>query len=984
MKSRLALGLAGAAALTSMVVVLGRPLGAAERATVEGLGLECDVDKGTFVLRLENVGVFLRGSLPSVAVGDSNPLRPGEGYVGQAESVRTDTGGQRLTLTYAPQQPPAGPPPGLVYAFEISGDGVQVTLSAEVVGAEQPLRSQLAADVSLGTDGFACRLAPGEHPEVVQTALGQVSSRLCDSLFDKRTDTAVTFAAPTANGSAGQVNIAVAQGEAGGYALTVVSRSGQAGPVEACAVKVTRDYYQRVLGIERYAPIDKSVFKTPPNGWCSWYYYYGSISEEEMVSNTDWLARNLKPFGLEYVQLDDGYQTESWTRWDARFPHGGKWLVDYIHSKGLKAGLWLTPFSQGEQALVEQHPQWFLRDAEGKVVQTFKGPFTVDASNPEVLSGWFEPLCQTLGRDWGFDYFKIDGQPDVIGAYRRNRERLADPSLDPAAAYRQGLAKIREMIGPNAYLLGCWGIPLEGIGLMNGSRTGGDVGVGWGGFQTALGTTMEWYFLHNIAWYCDPDCISVREPLSLDQATAWATLMGITGQHLMTSDNMPALPEERVELLRRIYPAADIRPLDLYRYEGRPRIWDLKIAQGGEQCDIVAVFNWDQEPRTVNVDYAALGLDPDVRYAVYDFWHQQLVGVLPVGFSAWLRPTSASLYAVKPVADHPTLLSTSRHVTQGALDLREVRWSQRGDEVTGTSQVVGGDPYTITIFLPPFPSKWSLESAAAEGVQVQTKAEHLLAQVTLSSPHSGLVDWRLTFASTPGKEPSPAAAPTGLRAEATTMRDVRLAWNEAEQAIGYYVYRNDQRLALVTQPRFDDRALQPDTGYTYRIAAASWDGSASQLTEPVTVRTQAPPPRPPQPDVYITELEPRLAEQGWGRLQSDRSVERNALSIGGEQLAHGLGSHAAGRIVYDLDGTYSRFVALIGVDDERAGQGSVVFQVYLDAQKVFDSGVVKGGQPPLGVDVPLGKAKRLSLVMTDAGDGINSDHADWAEAGFIK
>ncbi len=64
------------------------------------------------------------------------------------------------------------------------------------------------------------------------------------------------------------------------------------------------------------------------------------------------------------------------------------------------------------------------------------------------------------------------------------------------------------------------GNPLEDVGIMNGSRTGGDVVLGWEGFETALYTTMRHYYLHNIVWYTDPDVMLLRPPLTLEQERA--------------------------------------------------------------------------------------------------------------------------------------------------------------------------------------------------------------------------------------------------------------------------------------------------------------------------------------------------------------------------------------------------------------------------------------------------------------------------------
>ena len=132
-------------------------------------------------------------------------------------------------------------------------------------------------------------------------------------------------------------------------------------------------------------------------------------------------------------------------------------------------------------------------------------------------------------------------------------------------------------------------------GYCQGIRTGGDVGgPDWAGMQTAIQATIERLYANHSGFWTDPDVVCVRPPLTLDQARTWATLVGITGQLLMTSDDMPKLGEDRVEILRRIFPVADIRPMELYPLPGKPRIFDLRLSTPrAGQWDVVALFNWD-------------------------------------------------------------------------------------------------------------------------------------------------------------------------------------------------------------------------------------------------------------------------------------------------------------------------------------------------------------------------------------------------------
>ena len=137
--------------------------------------------------------------------------------------------------------------------------------------------------------------------------------------------------------------------------------------------------------------------------------------------------------------------------------------------------------------------------------------------------------------------------------------------------------------------------------------------------------------------------------------------------------------------------------------------------------------------------------------------------------------------------------------------------------------------------------------------------------------------------------------------------------------------------------------------------------------------------------VPVSELTPLSAEQSWGSLEPDRSVQGQALKIGGREFARGLGTHANSRVVYDLGGRCSRFEAWVGVDAEMAAykEPSVVFQVFGDGKKLFDSGVMRIDTPARRAGADLRGVKQLALVVTDAGDGINCDHADWADATLV-
>jgi len=141
--------------------------------------------------------------------------------------------------------------------------------------------------------------------------------------------------------------------------------------------------------------------------------------------------------------------------------------------------------------------------------------------------------------------------------------------------------------------------------------------------------------------------------------------------------------------------------------------------------------------------------------------------------------------------------------------------------------------------------------------------------------------------------------------------------------------------------------------------------------------------------IALGSLFPESSRQGWGTLNTDKSVSGTPLSVGGKRFEHGLGTHAQSEIVYDLEEmSVKAFTAMVGADDALKDhpdvkKASMVFQVYVDGVSKFDSGVMHIGDQAKPVNVDLTGAKILKLVVTDAGDGVSCDHADWAEAVLV-
>ncbi|WP_075031349.1 sigma-70 family RNA polymerase sigma factor [Streptomyces mirabilis] len=155
---------------------------------------------------------------------------------------------------------------------------------------------------------------------------------------------------------------------------------------------------------------------------------------------------------------------------------------------------------------------------------------------------------------------------------------------------------------------------------------------------------------------------------------------------------------------------------------------------------------------------------------------------------------------------------------------------------------------------------------------------------------------------------------------------------------------------------------------------------------PAPTPTPTPPP-PPAPVVYQwneleygvtgdhTKPEMRLGESSW-------VWQRWGVSIAGQRYTHGVTVHGESSVTIDLNRSCSAYDALVGVDDLTLGLGQVSFSVYADGVRLWQSPLVKGGEPAIPVHVNLTgrKTVRLAVEPDTRFDAVAL--ADWAESKF--
>jgi hypothetical protein len=236
--------------------------------------------------------------------------------------------------------------------------------------------------------------------------------------------------------------------------------------------------------------------------------------------------------------------------------------------------------------------------------------------------------------------------------------------------------------------------------------------------------------LNGRVWYNDPDPLYVRTALPLNQArliSAWVT---ISGQLSVSSEAFASLPPERVDLLKRTMPSHGLpaRPADLFERD-MPRVWTVN---GPDSRVVIGLFNWEKEDREIDYPVERLGLKPGVEYAAFEYWTNKLIERVRDRLRYKLPASSSAVIAIRPVVNHPQVIGTSRHITQGLIDLSNEQW-QNG-ELSGVSKVVAGDPYELRIVA----GDW-----IPDGIALKDNSS--VVRVSVDSSKSGDVRWKVKF-----------------------------------------------------------------------------------------------------------------------------------------------------------------------------------------------------------------------------------------------
>jgi len=619
---------------------------------------------------------------------------------------------------------------------------------------------------------------------------------------------------------------------------------------------------------------------TPPMGFNNWNSTNcrAEFNESMVKGIADiFVEKGLKDAGYQYVNLDD-----CWALPDrdangklvpdpARFPNGIKAVADYVHSKGLKLGIY-----------------------------TSAGTKTCNSAGfPGALGHEYSDAQQFA--DWGVDYLKYDN--------------CNNQGVDAKLRYTTMRDALRATGRPIVYSICEWGEnkPWEwasDVGHL--WRTTGDISDNWGSMLGILKKNLPLAAHAGPGHWNDPDMLEVGNGGMTDtEYRSHFSMWSIMAAPLLIGSDLRTASQATFDILdNKEVIAVDQDPLGaqgtVVSSEGGRRVVAKEMKDGSRT---VALFNESGTAQHIATTAAAVGLPHAPAYTLRDLWQHKSYNT--AGAVSATVPAHGTVL-VRVIADR----KWATHPPAVELGLNERPFVEAGRAATLTSVLtdLGRTPAGHVSVKLTGPGGWKVRATSPT------------TSATVPTGRSLRTKWSLT---------APTGTPTGSY----------------------------------------DLTLKA----SYRSPSGVRVDSAIPLAASVVVS-------PPSGTSGLGDLPWLSAANGYGPVERNTSNgesdagDGHPLTIGGVVYGKGLGVHAESAVEYYTGTACTKISADVGVDDEKGANGTVAFEIWADGTRAASTGVLTNAMPAQPLTADVTGAQVVRLVVTDGGDGVDSDHADWADA----
>ncbi len=447
------------------------------------------------------------------------------------------------------------------------------------------------------------------------------------------------------------------------------------------------------------------------SGWSSWYFIERDVNGQIVSDVADAAARSQGRLRPDVIQIDGGYEDPTGDKdTNDKFAEGLTHYATKIAATGARPGL------QVGLTTLPDVPAWF--DPPGWAVLTQRVRNAVKN---------------------GFTYLKLDFYGVAVS-------RDSDPKKTTFEVTREHLTDIRKAAGEDVYLLYCDMVPNRAtIGLVDASRTG--KAAARGVVRDAMDDVLRSYQLHN-RWFAIDNCnyymgtdianvsrIEGGWPL----VRTWLSMVGLSCGAAITSDPWQwdsFKPYWRnVEVMTP--PAKEqTEVIDLGRASELPRLVG-HVHRAWGNSTVALLWNPGTTERSVKLDFAAAGLDPNHRHAVWSFWDNRYFGVAQGSWTTPALAPSASQHICLTDLDmtprQPVLVGSNLHIYCGAAEIKSITSSHDALRIELTDAgALDGDLFVY--------SRFPLVMRAASGCAVTgvAQAGEFMWRISLADRRRGM------------------------------------------------------------------------------------------------------------------------------------------------------------------------------------------------------------------------------------------------------
>ncbi len=499
-------------------------------------------------------------------------------------------------------------------------------------------------------------------------------------------------------------------------------------------VNLHMHYYRSHLGFRYHKPWEWKPDGKALAGWCSWEAYRRDVSQDHLEQLIPFLKEQFGEYGLEYMQIDDGFQkmpippeagrviADSWLATNEQFPLGHRRIIESIGENGFTPAIW-TNVNVTNRDFGEEGKDALIWDGEGVPLEGEWIDFLMNCEEG-MLEKHVDPYYRGLYK-LGYRYFKTDAIRHLLMDGLHEAVRLGLLSNEEAGIkFRRFIEHARREIGDSVFL-SSWGVMEEVVGAADACRVAMDANPTWAGMRMQIVETARWFHTQRILFTVDPDHLCARG--QEEWVRSVSSLISLSGGVYMLSDPLEAYDGERVDIIRKTLPpcrtvTAETGPLKMDfpaftwtklhgfavpreepvkpeaisddealhmagdypgMYLSHPfgSLWSFSFSRPGLVWDVIlrtAVIPLEESA----LDHSSCGLDPGATYYVYDFWNRRYCGVWEKGSDSFPVPPlelgHCQVLAFHRADGRVRYLGDDRHVSCGMQTVESVDWGEGG------------------------------------------------------------------------------------------------------------------------------------------------------------------------------------------------------------------------------------------------------------------------------------------------------------------